>query len=830
MRDLRFAWRTLARTPVVSLVVVLSLALGIGANTAMYSLLDQVLLRALPVRNPEDLVFFYHPGPVQGRSTTDDRDMPAFSYPMFRELQEKQAPFTGLAGFRMFSASLGNQGVPQPGRINLVSGNYFDLLGVRPAMGRLLSADDDRTPGGHPVAVLSHGYWTNRLGGRPDVLNQKLVINGFPMTVVGVTQMGFQGETLGETPEAFVPLSMKVQMTPRWDGMRDRQDYWVNIVGRLKRGSRKEQAAEVINVPYRGMLEEDARLLKNWSPQQLERFKQKKILLKPASEGRGGVRREGRAPLILLMGITAFVLLIACANAANLLIARAAARRKEIAVRLSLGASRARLLRQLLTESCMLALAGGALGLVIARWTLNSITAFLPPEAAQFLSTELDWRVLLYCLGASLATGLLFGLFPAVQATKTDVAPTLKDQGDLVMTGGVAKYFRNSLVAGQVALSLLLLATAGLFAASLVKLTRVELGIDTDRMITFSLRPELAKYTPQQAMAFFEQVEDRMAALPGVKMVAGTTVPVISGNRWRTSLTVEGYQAKGEADSHCYFAEVGPGYFATLGIPLLAGREFTRADRLGAPKAAIVNEAFARLYFGGQSPIGRRFVQNSGPQAKPDIEIAGVVKDSRYAQVRDEMQPVFYLPYRQNSRIGSLVFYARTEIEPEQFGAVIRKEMAALDPNIPVDQLKTMRAQVNENIFIERMISILSGTFASLATLLAAVGLYGVLAYTVARRTREIGIRMALGAQAGDVRRMVARDVLVLVGTGAAAGIGGALAAGRFFESMLFNVKASDPLVLAAATLLLTLVALAAGSLPAQRAARVDPMTALRYE
>jgi len=830
--DVRYALRMLARTPVITAVLILSLAFGIGANTAMFSIIQQILLRRMPVPSPQELVFFYHPGPSQGSTNTDESGMPSFSYPMMRDLQAKQTPFTGIAGFKIHGASLSYQNNALPGSAQLVTGNYFDVLRVKPAIGRLLTADDDRRQGEHFVVVLSHGYWTNRLGGRADVLNQSLIVNSYPMTIVGVTPKEFVGETLGSAPDVFVPISMKAQISLGWKGFENRKDYWINLVGRVKPGVTVERAAEEINSVYRAMLPEEAKLLTQPSKRMLESFLNKKIILKPGEFGRGGMRKEADQPIKLLTGITLFVLLIACANAANLLLARSAGRRKEIAVRLSMGASRVRLIRQLLTEAWIVALGGGVLGLLVARWTLDAMIAAMPASEVGpgFLTSDLNLSVLLYCAAASLITGLLFGLYPALQATKPDVAPTLKDQGDQMMAAGGAKWFRGSLVAGQVAMSLTLLITAGLLVTSLIKLTRVDLGINADRLITFGISPQLARYDSAKSQQFYERLNEKLAALPGVSMVAASTVPLLAGSTWNTSIVVEGHQAKGEEDSHSRFSEVSPAFFATMGIPLLNGREFSRADAKGAPRVAIINQAFAKRYFGDANPLGRHMGTGFGSATKLDIEIVGVVRDSLYSGLQNEKFHVFYMPYQQNERIGALNFYVRTGIESDQFSALIRREVASLDPNIPVSHLKTMQAQIGESIFAERLISMFAGTFAGLATVLAAIGLYGVLAYAVARRTREIGIRMALGAGTAHVRGLVMREVLVLVGSGSALGLAAALGLGRFLESMLFGVKSKDPFVIAAATALLVVIALIAGYLPARRATRIDPMIALRYE
>lgn len=830
MSDIRFALRMLAKAPVLSLVVVLSLALGIGTNTAIFSLLHQMLLRAMPIQEPDRVVTFYHPGPVQGTVWSDEDNMPAFPYPLFKDLQKAQAPFTGIAASRGFSANVSYQNAPISGRTTLVSGNYFELLGVKPALGRLILPRDEQGPGHEPVAVLGHGYWTRTLGARPDVLNQPMIVNGFSVTIVGVAQKDFTGDTLGAIPDVYLPVTLKAAITPSWDGLNDRKAYWLCLFGRLKPGLRIQQAAEQINIPYKAILAEDAKLLVQPTQQTLDRFLAKKILLVPLSSGRGGLRSEAKAPLTILLAVTAFVLLIACANAANLLLARSTGRRKEIAIRLSIGASRALLIRQLLIESTILSLAGGAVGLLAAQWTLAAIVAAIPSRDGAFLHTSLDPQVLLYSLSASLLTGLGFGLFPALQATRTGVSGVLKDAGDQAIISRSARFFRDALVAGQMALSLMILVIAGLLLTSLLKLTRVELGFSTDNLITFTVSPNLSGYKGKRALAFYEAIEDRMRSIPGVTAVGGSTVALVSGNNWSTNIRVEGQpEVKGDK-ANANLSKVNPGFFASVGIPLILGREFTSADSLGSKRVAIVNQTFASRHFGDQNPIGRRFSDSFKPGVGFDIEIVGLVKDSVYSNLQTAKRTVFYLPYRQDERVGSLSYYLRTPLDPNYVFPQIRREVAAADSAVPVDELKTMRTQVDENVFAERLLSTLTLTFAVLATLLASIGLYGVLAYTVARRTREIGIRMALGAASADVRKMIFRDVLALTITGASLGLAGALAAADILQSLLYGVKARDPFVLALCSTVLVSVALLAGLLPARRATRIEPMTALRYE
>jgi putative ABC transport system permease protein len=832
MMNLKVILRGMTRTPVFSGIAIVSLALGIGANTAMFSLLDQFLLRTLPVKNPQELVFLYHPGPAQGSVWNDEDGGPSFSYPMFREMQRDQTPFSGLAGARSTSASLVFRNQALPGHAHLVSGNYFEVLGVKAAMGRLFTADDDRVEGGNAVIALSYNYWISRFGGDVSVLNQPMIVNGYPMTIVGVAQKGFLSERLGYAPEVFVPISMKKALTPDFDGFQDRKQYWISLVARRKPGVTLAQADAAINVTYRSQLEKDVQLLSHPSPTFLQRFRAKKVILKPGQYGRGGLREQGREPLLVLIGMTAMVLLISCANVANLQLARAGARTREVAVRLAMGASRVQLIGQLLLESCLLAVAGGALGLGAAYWTLRAIIAALPESSGMtnLLTPTLDLRVLAFCFVLSLLTGLAFGLFPALQSTRPDLVPALKSQSGQSSATGSANMFRKSLVTAQVAISLLLLVSAGLFARTLKNLSSIDLGLKVDHLITFSLSPKLNKYTDQAALQLYQQLTERFAAIPGVRLVSAATTPAIAGWNSSANVTVEGYVPSTDEAADSNIDEVGPDYFRTMGTPLIAGREFTSADNAAAPKVAIVNETFVRHFLANQSPLGRHFARGGGDKVKPDIEIVGVVKDAKYADMREAPPRAYYTPYAQSKQQGDLFFYLRTAIEPTQIVGQIRREVAALDSNLPIRELKTMQNQIEENLFAERLLSQLTGSFAGLATVLAAIGLYGVLAYNVSRRTREIGIRMALGAETGHVRGLVIREVAVMLAIGTVAGLAAAAGVGLLIRSQLYGLRYWDLSVYTSATVTLWVIALVAAYIPARRATNVDPMVALRYE
>jgi putative ABC transport system permease protein len=830
---LKLAFRRLFKTPFVTSVAIISLALGIGANAAIFSLFDQTLLRPLPAQDPDRLVNLSAPGPKHGSQSCGQAGEceDVFSYPMFKDLERGQTVFTGIAAHVGFGANLSYQGQTRSGNGMLVSGSYFPVLGLRPAIGRLLDYNDDRNISGHFVTVLSHAYWTTRLGGSPEVLNQSIIVNGQSMTVVGVAPRGFNSTTLGSDPDVFVPITMRQLMSPGWKGFDNRRSYWAYLFARLKPGVAIEQARSALNGLYRPIITDvEAPLQKGMSDQTLAKFKTKPILLEPGPRGQSTIHREARTPLILLLSVTGIVLLIACANIANLLLARAAGRATEMAVRLSIGASRRHLLAQLMTESCVLAFLGGIAGLVVARWTLAMIGSLLPPDATRSFSLELSGSMLLFAAALSLGTGVLFGLFPALHSTRPDLVSTLKAQAGQPSGARAAARFRTVLVTTQIALSMALLISAGLFVRSLMNVSRVDLGLNVDNVITFGLSPELSGYDPERSRTFFIRAEEELASIPGVTSVAASMVPLLAGSNWGSSVSVEGFVKGPDTDAEARFNEVSPGYFRTLKIPLMSGREFTAADGLDAPKVAIVNEAFAKKFGLGRDAVGKRMSSEGGQNAKLDTEIIGLVQNAKYSQVKQEVPPLFFRPYRQNKRLGSLGFYIRTDSDPDQLLRAAPGVVARLDPNLPLENLKTMPQQVRENVSQDRMISTLSAAFALLATLLAAVGLYGVLAYTVAQRTREIGLRMALGARGHHVRTMVLRQVALMVLVGGIIGIAAAIAMGRGAGSLLYELKGYDPGVIAISAVVLIVVALGAGYIPAERASRIDPMRALRYE
>ena len=829
-QDLKYAARMLRKSPGFTVMAVLTLALGIGANTAIFSLTDQVLLRLLPVRSPQELVVLRSPGPKRGHTNSDGDEATSFSYLLYKDLRDHNEAFSGLLARFSAPLSVSFQGQTERASGELVSGNYFEVLGVPAAVGRTFSQDDDRVAGAHPLAVLSYGYWNRRFAANPGVLNQTLLINGNVMTVVGVTRASFSGVQVGQTPDIFIPITMKAQITPNWDGLEDRKDHWLAIMGRLKPGVSRQQAEVSTTGLLRSILQEEVKLA-TFSGDLREKFLHRAMILDSGGRGRQILQSDVQAPLLALAAMVGVVLLIACTNVANLLLARGAFRQREFAIRLAMGAGRWRLARQLLSESLLLSVLGGGLGLLAASWTmgvlLNSLAA---SQGIMGLSAELDYRVLGFSVALSLLTGVLFGLLPALQSTRPELAETLKDQSAKASSGHGQVRLRRALVVGQVALTLLLLLGAGLFGKSIYNLSRVDLGLSAERIITFSVAPALSGYSPERTLALASDLRQGMASLPGVRSVSGATVPILAGDDEGSNLTVGGYQTPPDEELHVLRNEISPDYFSTLGIPLISGREFGDRDTAAAPPVAIINETLARQAFAGRSPLGGRLAFGAGPKMQAQMEVVGVVKDSKHENVRDAIKPFVYTPYAQMAKLGHLTFYLRTVQAPDALVGALRAEVQRQAPNVPVVDLKTLDAQIQESLYAEHVLAGLSSCFGLLAALLSAVGIFGLMAYTVAQRTREIGIRMALGARRWDVSWMILREVGKMAAIGVVLGLPAALALGHFAQSLLYGVQATDLPMMAAAIILVSGVALLAGYFPARSASRTDPLVALRYE
>jgi predicted permease len=845
-QDLRYGFRMMRKAPGFTTIAVLSLALGIGATTALFSLLDAVLLKALPVKEPERLVQFnWQAGRVfrttgmrgifVGGLPPDRRGGSSFQYRLFEKMREQESALSDLFAF----ASLGNFNVQVDGQAEtaegqVVSGGYFAGLGLQAAQGRtIMEADDD--PSATPVAMISHRYWQNRFGADPSVIGKQINLNKITFTIIGVTPPAFTSTMqVGQRPDITVPIAFEPVLEserPMMGVPGKPAMWWVHLMGRLKPGATIEQARESLDSAFQA---EALALMppprKENEPVEIEAKDYPHLVALPGKVGMWEMRSIYSTTIFILFGVVVLVLLIACANVANLLLARAALRAPEITVRLAVGAGRWRLVRQLLTESALLAIVGGGVGVLFALWGKDALEAmgsrgdFLPSG----VDYTLNWRVLGFTLGVSLLTGILFGLAPAWRATKLDLTSALKESS---RTGGGISRSRLSkvLVVAQVAMSLVLLFSAGLFIRTLSNLQRVEVGFNQENLLLFSLRPSSSGYKEEALVQLYQRMFPRLDAIPGARSVTFASIPLIAHYMSNTSLILPGETAKSEAEHLTNTEVVRENYFATMEIPLLRGRGFTEQDDQHAPRVAVVNETLARKFFPDEDPIGKRVGTDEETAGK--IEIVGVVRDSKYNSQREEMEPLIYTPWRQESKeIGWMFFSIRAAGDPIALTNAVREAVREVDNNLPVMNVKTQVMQASETLTQERLFASLLSFFGVLAVLLAAIGLYGVMAYSVAQRTQEIGIRMALGAQTGNVMRLVIWQGMKLVLVGLAVGAVGAYALKQLIESQLYGVKANDPTTFAVVGALLVLVALLACYIPARRATKVDPMVALRYE
>ncbi len=843
LRDLKYTFRMLARTPGFTAVAVLTLALGIGANTAIFTLLDQVLLRLLPVKDPQQLVLLT----MRGRHYGSNWGGNAISHPMFRDFRGHNEVFSDMFCRFPTSASLsfGQQG--ERVSVELVSGTYFSTLGVVPAIGRILTPEDDQVPSGHPFVVLNYNFWKTRFAGDPQIVGKTLTLNNYKMTVVGVAPASFDGVELGFSPKIFIPIMMQAQIiigNPE-DMLKERRNRWVNAFGRLKPGVSQQQAKAALQPFMHSMLEMEVQLpaFSRASKYDRDEFLKCWIDVLPGSQGRSYTRRQLSTPLWVLMATTGVVLLIACANLANLMLVRGSGRVKEIAVRLAMGATRPRIIVQLLIESLSLSALGGLAGLAVAFWADRALMKiYLPSDSGGMnVSSAPDLRILLFNLAVTVLTGVIFGLVPALQTTKPNIAGTLKDQAGAVVGGGGHHRLRKGLVVAQVTLSLLLLVGAGLFVRSLANLRDLGPGFPAERLVAFQVDPSLSGYTVEHMKVFYPQLSDALRSIPGVQSVGLASMRILEDNEWDSSMSVEGFTpAKPGEHAEPYMNSISPNYFATLGVPIVAGRDFTVNDNHEikhgpevwnwVPTAVMINEKFAKKYFPGRNPIGLHLGFGTDPGTPTDMEVIGVVKDFKYTSLRDEIPEQAFVPYLGGRYLGEMTVYLRTAADPNQLMSAVRSKVRDMDSNLPIFAMRTTEVQINNSLSTDRMIASLSAVFGFLATLLAVIGLYGVMAYTVAQRTREVGIRIALGAARGNVIWLVMREVLLLVAIGVVAGITASLALTRVVQSQLFGLTPHDPLTLGLATAALAIVACAAGYVPALRASRLDPMAALRYE
>ena len=835
LQDLRYAIRALVRRPLVTSVAVLSLALGIGVNAAIFSLFDRLILRRLPVPSPDEIVLVTSPGPKPGGRSTDDFTGSVdaiFSYPLFRDLERIEDDGLRLAAQGGFAASVAYEGQSSGANGLLVSGHYFPALGVTPAIGRLLGPQDDRVPGGHPVVVLSHDFWRTRFGGDTRIVNRTLVVNGGAMTIVGVAPPGFTGITALQRPQIFIPLAMAEQAfrDPGWNGLSARNSHWLYLFARIEPEFSRQRAETLVNNSFAGLIRdvEYPALLPGMRDSDRQAFQQRRIYLQDGARGANVNRRQIQTVFVLLFAVTGFVLAIACANVANILLAQVTTRAAEMSVRLSLGASTYRVVRLLLSEAALLGVLGGVGALVVSHLTISAMLAILPSDGP-VLQSVLDTRLLAFTLMLGLLTSIAFGLFPAMHAGRTALAGGVNMHTARASGSRRAARFRTSMAVTQLALATGLLAVAGLLVVSLVNTVRLDLGIAREGLIAFGLSPSLNGYTPDRAAQFFDRLDAELRAIPGVTSVSATTVAILSQSNWGNSVTVEGFEAAPGANTNASAARVGANYFRTLGIPLLAGREFTDADTKGSPQVAVVNEAFARKFNLVDRVIGKRMALGAGTNTPLDIEIVGLVRDAKYDEVRDPAPPQFVMPYRQVDT-GALTFYVRAGDDTPAVLRALPTVVRGLDANIPISNLRTMDDQIRYDTSGNRALTMMSSAFAGLAILLAAIGLYAVLAYGIAQRLREIGIRIALGATPGDIRRLVLGQVGRIGIVGVVIGGGLALGLGRLSQAMLFGVERTTPAIIGGAVVLALGVAFAAAIVPARRATLVQPVEVLKAE
>ncbi len=770
-------------------------------------------------------------GPHMG----NNRGSRASSYPMYQEFQRKAAAFSSV--FCRFSTPLSISFDTQTERVDaeLVSGNYFQALGVGAEAGRVFTPEqDDRQYKGHPVVVLSHDYWISRFNADPKIIGKKVLINNYPMSVIGVSAAGFSGLDPSTSPQIRIPIQMKPLMTPGWDAIGDRRSQWIQMFARMKPGFTVTSAQASLQPLFHQVLEEEVKLdgLPKASQYYRDRFLKRTVRMETAGNGYSQLRQQVSTALIVLMCMVGLVLAIACFNVANLLIARAVARQKEIAVRLAIGASRSQLVRQLLIESLVLSFAGGLLGIVLSVVTIRGLLQFVPANGSRLLlSAEPDLRILSFNFALAVVTGLVFGLVPALQSTRLDTWNTLKDAVGSIAGNSTAVILRKGLVTAQVALSFLLLAGAGLFVKSLINLKNTNTGITgIDNLVTFQVDPTLSGYSVPRMQAFYKQLLENIQGTPGVKSAGYAIVALLHGDEWDSSMSVEGHQNKDGEDVQAFMNSLSPGYFKTMGIPVLEGRDFDGRDAGDKFTVAIVNRAFAEHFFGKASPMGRHLGFGTNPDTKLTMQIVGVVENTLYEGPRAGVHRQVFVPNAQSSFPSGTVFYVRTALGSDSMFKALRQQVANLDAAMPVYEMKTLSRQLDETLSTERLIAILSAAFGVLATLLAALGLYGVMAFVVERRTKELGLRMALGASQGSVLWIVLREVLLLFGLGLAIGVPATYGLSRYVSSQLFGVKPNDLWSAVAAVAVLGVVALAAGFMPARRASSIDPIRALRYE
>lgn len=833
MQDVQYALRQLRKHPGFTAIAVLTLAVGIGANAAIFSLVDQVLLKRLPVAEPDRLVMLKFTGSDTGHTDSyGGSEQEYFSYPMYRDLRDQNTVFEGMVA--MFPTQVGVQWHNTPSLANseLVSGNYFSVLGLKPAIGRLFIPEDAAARGAEPFVVLGYRYWTQHFDSDPSVVNQGILINGNPFTIVGVAQPGFNSVIGGTVPDFFVPITMKAQMTPQWDELEDHRSKWLTIIARLKRGVTVEQAQAGINPLWKSLRAVELRSISGRSDQFREQFVAKSsLILLDGSKGFSPMRENMRVPLLILLGMVGLLTLMATANVGSLLLVRAAGRNREIAVRYSLGASRGRVIRQLLIEGLALGLVGGACGVALSPLLAKTLITLVNPTAAaggmSALAATPDYRVILFSFAVSIAASLLFSLAPIIQFYRPQVTPALKQQTGTAERGHAR--FRRLTVGMQIGLSLLLLVGAGLFGRTLTNLKSVDVGFVPEHLLTFQLDPHLAGYPSSAVTPLYKRLIETLSSLPGVQSVGMTDDPVLANSNDTFNINIPGYQAQEGERNSFEWERVTPGYFSTLHLPVVAGRGFTDGDSQTSLRVVAVNESFVRRFFGTpEQALGKTFTVG-GMKDKP-LTVVGVVKNAKHTNLHAPPIPIFYTPIFQETEPNSVGVYVRTSQAPEAAGSGVRAAVTDIDSKLVVDSLQSMTSEIDTTLTSERLLSFLASSFGAVAAFFAAIGLYGVLAYSIAQRTREIGIRMALGATRKAVVGMVLREVLTVTGWSVAIAVPVSVALASFVRSQLFGISYRDPATLLLVTLAIGVLAMLAATVPARRAVRVQPITALRYE
>ncbi len=826
--DLRFSARSFLRNRAFTATAALSLALGIGATTAIYSLVDQVVLHALPVREPERLVLIDWKGDPLccGMGTWN-----LMSYPICRDLQQQDRFFDGVLCRAATTVNLSTGGEHRPVAAEIVSGSYFPVLGVNAALGRVLGNDDDGTPGANPVVVLSYDFWKTQFAGAPDVIGRKVLVNQNPMTVIGVAAPSFRGIDVGEVPSLWIPAAMSAQAIPGFASQLDRRMRWMQVLGRLRPDVTAAQAQAGLQPWFKAMLDEDTHRagFPRVTAERRQRFLASRLELTPAPQGHSVLRRRLAQPLWVLLAATAVLLGLACLNVAGLFLARGSAREREISTRLALGASRGRISRQFLADGVLLALTGGTLGVLLAPLAMRALIVSLPRDAAaNALHSTVDSRLLLFTLFLTATAGVLSGLAPAVQAGRRSFILSLRERGG---TGFGGVRLRKAIVTIQIAFTLILVTGGALFVRTLTGLVAKGPGFETSSLVSFGLDPRRNGYSRKETDQLIRRIHDELRASPGTQSSAVAVAQLLTGGSWGNPMTIQ-TKERSTTDRTLHLNAVSPGFFPTLGIRIIAGRDFDERDSrpLGEAgyRSAIVNESFAKRYLAGRSPLGARIGQGSGLDVQPNIEIVGVVADFSYRGLREESEQA-YFPIFEGERSGG-TFYVKVRGTSEAAFQSIRTIVHNADPALPITYFRTLEEQVNRSLNTERMLAALSGSFGTLALLLSLVGLYGVMSFVVTQRTREIGIRLALGATRSATVWLVLRDALVMIAAGIAIALPCVWALGRMVESQLYDVKPTDPAMIGAATLILCSAALGAALIPAGRASAVNPTEALRFE